>query len=236
MAKQAMTIHDITAFVYFMVLWIGFSHVSGGGSRFVTRISLTQLMNTYRGEWLRNALRRDLRMIDTQIMAGLQNGTGFFASSTIFALGGCFALLGATDRVMMVYQDLPVMLEGGRTAFELKVGGLAIIFGYAFFKFGWSYRLFNYCSIRFGSIPMAEDAEADMDRANKIVEQVIKLNTVAGKHFSAGLRAIFLAIGYLGWFVSPYAFMIATTFVIAVLVRRQYFSDARAALMDTISP
>ena len=145
MAKQAMTIHDITAFVYFMILWIGFSHVSGGGSRFVTRISLTQLMNRYRGEWLRNALRRDLRMIDTQIMAGLQNGTGFFASSTIFALGGCFALLGATDRVMMIYQDLPVMLEGGRTAFELKVGGLAIIFGYAFFKVGWSYRLFNYC-------------------------------------------------------------------------------------------
>jgi len=149
MAKQAMTIHDITAFVYFMILWIGFSHVSGGGSRLVRRVSLTQLMNTYRGEWLRNALRRDLRMIDTQIMAGLQNGTGFFASSTIFALGGCFALLGATDRVMMVYQDLPVMLEGGRAAFELKVGGLAVIFGYAFFKFGWSYRLFNYCSIRF---------------------------------------------------------------------------------------
>ena len=75
-----------------------------------------------------------------------------------------------------------------------------------------------------------------MDRANRIVEQVIKLNTVAGKHFSAGLRAIFLAIGYLGWFVSPYAFMIATTFVVIVLIRRQYFSDARAALMDTLKP
>ena len=233
MPKQSMTIHDILAFLYFLILWTGFSQVSGGRSKLVSRVSLTQLMNQYRGEWIRNALKRDLRMIDTQIMAGLQNGTGFFASSSIFALGGCFALLGATDRVMMIYQDLPVMLESGRMAFELKVGGLAIIFGYAFFKFGWSYRLFNYCSIRFGSIPMAEDAETDPEKASRIVEQVIKLNIVAGSHFSAGLRAIFLSIGYLGWFVSPYAFMIATTFVIIVLTRRQFFSDARAALLDT---
>jgi uncharacterized membrane protein len=232
MAKQGMTIHDIVALSYFMLLWTGFSHISGGQSRLVTRKSLTQLMNAYRGEWLRTALRRDLRMIDTQILAGLQNGTGFFASSTIFALGGCFALLGATDRVMMIYQDLPVMLEGGRTAFELKVGGLALIFGYAFFKFGWSYRLFNYCSIRFGSIPMAGDAIDNPDHAQRILDQVITLNIVAGRHFSAGLRAIFLAIGYLGWFVSPYAFVVATSLVILVLVRRQYFSDARAALMD----
>jgi uncharacterized membrane protein len=39
-------------------------------------------------------------------------------------------------------------------AFELKVFGLIAIFAYAFFKFGWSYRLFNYSSILFGAIPM----------------------------------------------------------------------------------
>lgn len=51
-------------------------------------------------------------------------------------------------------RDLPLFGAGGRAAFELKVCGLIAIFGYSFFKFGWSYRLFNYCTILFGGLPM----------------------------------------------------------------------------------
>ncbi|WP_407829728.1 DUF599 family protein, partial [Staphylococcus aureus] len=86
------------------------------------------------------------------IMAGLQNGTAFFASTSIFAIGGCFALLGATEQVESVFRDMPFVHYAGRTAFELKVIGLTCLFGYSFFKFGWSYRLFNYCTILFGAI------------------------------------------------------------------------------------
>ena len=46
--------------------------------------------------------RRELRMIDTSIMLGLQQGTAFFASSALIAIGGCFALLGASDQVLTV--------------------------------------------------------------------------------------------------------------------------------------
>jgi hypothetical protein len=58
----------------------------------IKRVSLTTAMNQHRKRWMQVAARRDLRMIDTAIMAGLQNGTAFFASTTIFAIGGCFAL------------------------------------------------------------------------------------------------------------------------------------------------
>ena len=37
---------------------------------------------------------------------------------------------------------------------ELKSIGLAVIFVYAFFKFAWSYRLFNYMAIVVGSVPV----------------------------------------------------------------------------------
>ncbi len=231
-----MTYDDILALIFFILIWTAFSHATSGSSSFVKRTSLTQLMKKHRANWLRNALSRDLRMIDTQILAGLQNGTGFFASTSIFALGGCFALLGATDQVQAIYSDLPFLLTGGRSGFELKVAGLAGIFGYAFFKFGWSYRLFNYCSILFGGIPMHHEAQKDPERSRIAVERAIRMNILAATNFNSGLRAIFLSIGYLGWFISPHVFMGATLFVIIILTRRQFYSAAREALMDDFNP
>lgn len=228
-----MTYADYIALAVFVLLWTGYTFTVDGRI-FRSRLSLSRLMMENRRRWIMNSLRRDLKMIDTQIMAGLQAGTAFFASTTIFALGGCFALLGATDQVQAIFQDLPYVFHGGRTAFELKVGGLTCLFGYSFFKFGWAYRLFNYCSILIGSIPMMSDLGQDAEEAQRRAEQAVKLNIYAAKHFNAGLRAIFLSIGYLGWFVSPYVFIVLTVLVIVVLIRRQYFSEARDALMEPL--
>jgi uncharacterized membrane protein len=54
----------------------------------------------------------------------------------------------------------------------------------------------------------------------------------AGRHFNHGQRAIFFALGYLGWFVSPYVLMATTAAVVFVIWWRQFGSDARRA-MDT---
>jgi len=230
-----MTIVDYTALAIFGLLWAGFNWATDG-QRLFQRVSLTRLMNEHRRRWIRNSLSRDLKMIDTQIIAGLQAGTAFFASTTIFALGGCFALLGATDQVEAIFNDLPFVFHGSRSGFELKVGGLICLFGYAFFKFGWSYRLFNYCSILMGGIPMMGDAARDPEAAERAAERAARLNIMAAKHFNAGLRTIFLSIGYLGWFISPYVLIVLTTFVIFVLLRRQFFSEARAALLEDTNP
>ena len=221
---------DYLALALFCTCWLAFDWVTGP-TRHLSRVSLTQAMGERRRQWILNSLTRDLKMIDTQIMAGLQNGTAFFASTSIFAIGGCFALLGATEQVEAVFRDLPLLSHGGRSAFELKVCGLTAIFGYSFFKFGWSYRLFNYCTILFGSMPMAERARNEPHLARLAAERVIKVNILAAANFNAGLRAIFLSIGYLGWFAGSYIFMLSTLFVFFVLLRRQFFSDARKAVL-----
>ncbi|MFN7012530.1 MAG: DUF599 domain-containing protein, partial [Allorhizobium sp.] len=151
-----MTILDYSALFLFGLLWFAFAWITGQG-RIFARTSLTQAMAERRRQWIMNSLSRDLKMIDTQILSGLQNGTAFFASTSILAIGGCFALLGQTEQVDTVLKDLPFVVQGGRTTFELKVFILTAIFGYSFFKFGWSYRLFNYCTILFGALPMADE-------------------------------------------------------------------------------
>jgi uncharacterized membrane protein len=234
-AESSMTTADYIALAFFAFLWFGYSWLLHNKSVF-GRTSLTHAMIERRREWIYNSLRRDLKMIDTSIMAGLQNGTAFFASTSIFAIGSCFALLGATEKVDAVFADLPFVFHSGHAVFEMKVGGLAALFGYAFFKFGWSYRLFNYCTILFGSMPMMHDAERDIVAAERAAERVIRMNVIAGSHFNEGLRAIFLSIGYLGWFINPYVFMATTAIVIFVLARRQFFSEARLAIMDADPP
>ena len=38
-----------------------------------------------------------MRIVDSQIMASLQNGTAFFASTSLIAIGGTLTLLRSTD-------------------------------------------------------------------------------------------------------------------------------------------
>lgn len=221
---------DLAAILFFLVGWVLFSNATD--ERFVSRPSLTSAMNRQREAWMRTMARRELRMIDTGIMSGLQQGTAFFASSCLLAIGGCFALLGSTDAVLGVLGDLPAADEVARPVFEAKVLGLIAILSYAFFKFGWSYRLFNYCSILVGAVPVLHDEAQALDETELAVKRAARMNVLAGKHFNAGLRGIFFSIGYLGWFVGPWVFMATTVFVLGVLIRRQFFSAARDAVLD----
>lgn len=223
---------DYVALISFLVLWSSYTYLTTHKHPFFKRTSLNQAMSERRRSWIYNSLNRDLKMIDTQIMAGLQNGTAFFASTSILAIGGCFALLGSTEQVESVFRDIPFVDYAGRTAFEIKVIGLTCLFGYSFFKFGWSYRLFNYCTILFGAIPMTSETSLNKEAAIRAAENVIKMNIIAAKNFNDGLRTIFLSIGYLGWFISPYVFILSTIIIIIALTRRQFFSEARLAIMD----
>jgi uncharacterized membrane protein len=224
---------DIAALGFFLVVWVVHANLSDG--RIVSRVSLSQAMNAQREAWMRTMARRDLRMIDTSIMVGLQQGTAFFASSALIAIGGCFALLNASDHVVAVVSDLPVGVQPSRQVFEVKVFGLIAILGYAFFKFGWSYRLFNYCSILVGAVPMHRDGAEHVAEMETAIRRAARMNVLAGTHFNAGLRGIFFSIGYLGWFLNPAAFALTTCVLFAVLLRRQFFSEARKAVVGSMA-
>lgn len=226
-----LTATDASALVFFLVVWIVYALAVEG--RLFSRKSLTAAMNRQREAWMGTMARRELRMIDTSIMIGLQQGTAFFASTSLIALGGSLALLQQSDRVLVVLADLPLVAQPARGVFEMKVLGLALLLAYSFFKFAWSYRLFNYCSILIGAVPIRRD-EVGNDRETELaVWRAARMNILAGKHFNSGLRGILFSIGYLGWFVGPELFAIATLLVLGVLVRRQFFSAARQAVLES---
>ena len=167
-------------------------------------------------------------MVDMQIMASLQNGTAFFASTSLIAIGGALTLLRATSDAVAVLGTLPFALSPSPALWEVKCLGLILIFIYTFFKFAWAYRLFNYVAILFGAMPPAAlrdtaEAEAHVIRTTRLFEN-------AGQHFNRGQRAFFFALAYLGWFVSPWVLFITTAAVVIVIWRRQFVSNAWQAM------
>jgi uncharacterized membrane protein len=192
------------------------------------RNSLSARMNQFREAWVRQMLDREARMVDMQIMASLQNGTAFFASTSLLAIGGALALLRATNDALSVLGALPIDITPSPALWEIKCVGLILIFIYAFFKFAWSYRLFNYVAILFGAMPPA--SRRDSAEAQAHVMRTTLLFESAGRHFNRGQRAFFFALGYLGWFISPWVLFITTGAVVIVTWRRQFASNAWKAM------
>ena len=210
---------DVLAFVWFLTAWLGYSYVierTASG-----RTGLNALMNRHRDEWMMHMLGRENRIVDAQVSAALQNGTAFFASTSLIAIGGTLSLLRAPEAV------LPAGSAPSRELWEMKMLGLAIIFVYAFFKFAWSYRLYNYFAILLGAAPPAADKDTALAKA--FAHRAANICADAGQHFNRGQRAFFFALGYLGWFLGAIPLMATTLAIVVVMWRRQFASVSRRA-------
>ena len=64
-------------------------------------------MNGYRDRWMEQLLGRDMRMVDAQVTAALQNGTAFFASTSLMAIGGALTMMRSSDEILAVMPLLP---------------------------------------------------------------------------------------------------------------------------------
>lgn len=216
---------DIVSIVWFVLCSAGYSWFVEHGP--MKDKSLSAYMNRQREAWLKVTLQRELRIVDTSIVTGLQNGTAFFASASLLGIGGCFALLRSADEIFSLLKELPLYVSDTQIQWEFKVFGLLLIFAYSFFKFGWSFRLWNYAAILTGAIPLSDDP--DEEKKEKALQSALLMNRIAAQHFNRGLRTFFLSLGFIGWFIGPIVFMIATTWIVIVLIRRQFFSASRKA-------
>ena len=108
-------------------------------------------------------------------------------------------LFRSSNDIIQLVAVLPFGVVPTQLQWEAKTLGLCIVLVYAFFKFAWSYRLFNYVAIMLGGAPPA--SEKDTPEAKEYVQIASRVLADAGRQFNRGQRAFFFALGYLGWFV-----------------------------------
>ncbi len=219
-------ITDLVALLFFISCWLAYHYFAEIPRK--GQPSLNILMNDYRVAWMQEMFPRENRIVDTTISASLQNGTAFFASTSLVALGATLTLLRSSNEFISIFADIAFIEPPTKAGWEIRVIGLAVIFAYAFFKFAWSYRLFNYCAILIGATPQ-RNSENTVEIKNAL-HRASAMNIVAGRHFNRGQRAFFFALAYLGWFISPWLFMVTTGASLYAMWHRQFASDALRCL------
>jgi uncharacterized membrane protein len=218
---------DVAAFAWFAMSWITYSLAAD-----LTRLqhrSVANVMNEYRVHWMVAMMQRDLRIIDTSIVANVLHGVAFFTSTAILLVGGLVAGLGASDEAIAVISQLPLGVETSRASWDLKVLFMVAIFIYAFFKLAWSFRLFVNCSILIGAAPLRPVPESVIRDYANCVGHALNL---ASRHNNAGMRAYFFALAAIWWFLNPLAFLVATSIVVVVLYRREFHSRTLRTIRD----
>jgi uncharacterized membrane protein len=213
---------DLLSLAWFVLLWVGYTWYADRHAR--RERSLRAVMHAHRTAWMRQMLTRENRMVDASILGNLLQNVSFFASTTLIVLAGLITLLGASEEALVVIREIPFAARPTLALWELKLLTLIVIFVHAFFKFTWALRQFAYCSVLVGAAP-APGAPDD-----GYAQRAAEISTRASKDFNQGLRAYYLSLAALAWFVSPWAFMLATTLVVGVLYFREYHSAALKVL------
>jgi uncharacterized membrane protein len=207
-----------------MALWFGYTWFA---DREHGAHNLHTAMRDYRILWMRRMLDREVRMVDTQILGNLMRSMSFFASTTMFIIAGLVAVLGARAEAMAVLQELPFTVESSTVIWDLKVLLLIAVFIYAFFKFTWAFRHYNYCLILIGAVPGHDRLDTD---SRVIAERAAGIANSTGRHFNRGIRAYYFGLAALSWFLHPWIFIVLTGWVVLVLYRREY----RSNLLETL--
>ncbi|WP_428926990.1 DUF599 domain-containing protein [Marinibacterium sp. SX1] len=221
---------DAAALVLLLAAWILISwHIENPPAR---RPSVSVLMNDYRRDWMREMVTRQPRMFDSQVLGLMRQGTAFFASAAMIAIGGGLALIGNPKPLVDVAGDL-TLVNAPQIVWEIKLVVLLLCLSHAFLKFVWAHRLFGYCAILMASVPNHAADPVAYPRA----AQAAEVSITAARSFNKAMRATYFSLASAAWLMGAVPLMIATLLTTAMLYRREFASQSRTALMvDTTPP
>ncbi|MGY9045876.1 MAG: DUF599 domain-containing protein, partial [Rhodobacterales bacterium] len=172
---------DYAALALLLLGWMGCNWIIDHPPKW--RPSVSMLMADYRREWMRHFVTRQPRIFDSAIIDNMRQGTAFFASASMIAIGGGLAMIGKADMLSGVAKDLTL---GSETApaivWEIKLLLMLFFATNGFLKFVWSHRLFGYCAVLMAAVPNDVDKPVAYIRAAKSGE----INITAARSFNSG--------------------------------------------------
>jgi uncharacterized membrane protein len=190
-----------------------------------SRPSVSVLMEAYRRDWMQTFVTRQPRIFDATLIDSLRQGTAFFASACMIAIGGGVAVIGNAAAVQRLTDELPLAGTGPDVAVKMVpvIGFLAN----ALLKFVWAHRLFGYCSVLMAAVPNDPADPLAFHRAGQAAE----INITAARSFNRGLRSIYFALAAIGWLIGAWGLLAGTVLASAVLLRREFASASRRIIL-----
>ena len=220
---------DLIALLWFFLCWVGYNYFSRYRAKKVGR--LQNMLQYYIEEWAAVLHKRDVRIVDTSVVANMERNASFLASSCLLIIAGLLTVMGSTDRAINLIAELPFVADISRQAWELKLLILGVIFVYAFFTFTWCMRQYGFASVLIGSAPLYNDKDITEQERAMHRDTMSRVVGLAVYSFNLGLRSYYFSLALLVWFIHPVAFIGATAWVVAVLYRREFQSKTLKALV-----
>ncbi|MCF3629767.1 DUF599 domain-containing protein [Thalassospiraceae bacterium LMO-SO8] len=187
------------------------------------------VLHDYRLRWMERMLERDNRMADVQIVNSYIRSGSLFISTTLLVLAGIVALLGQIEDLRVIIHDISMAQPASRRLMEFRVFILVLVFVYAFFKFAWCLRQFNYTLVMIGAAPHAGQCDAAI--TTQFPPRAATILSRAQDNFNRGLRSYYFALALLPWFIHPLMLFGTTVWVLLVLYRR----DFRSVTLKTLA-
>jgi uncharacterized membrane protein len=189
--------------------------------------STSMIMAGYRQLWMREMVTRQPRIFDAQLLGNLRQGTAFFASTSVIAIGGTLALVGNAEQLAGVAEDI-TQTNAPAIVWEIKLLIMGLFLTNAFLKFAWANRLFGYCSVLMAAVPNDIDDPVAYPRA----EQAAQINITAARSFNRGLRSLYFALAAAAWLIGSVPLIIGATATFVVIWRREFASHSRKILLN----
>jgi uncharacterized membrane protein len=222
---------DWASLVWFFASWTGYAVFARKRGRKLP--SLLAAGERVRHRWMLEATYRDPRVFDAVVLQKLATSPSFFASTTILIIGGLLAMLGSNEQATAMVRELPFAARTSVQVFDMKVMVLVGVFVYAFFRFTWSLRQYNFGALLVAALPdpkrMLELGDATRQQ---MAGRAAGLISMAAESFNDGLRAYYMAFASVTWFFSPLAYIAATAIVVVILYQREFRSDALQLLRE----
>ncbi|KPF83080.1 hypothetical protein IP78_02920 [Brevundimonas sp. AAP58] len=218
-----MSFFDWLGLALFFLCWLGYGPLLSVLAR--RSGSLNEDMLTVRHAWMTAMTRREVRLLDSQLLGHSINSGSFFASSNLLLIAGVASVLFGGDQALQGFsavgaEDVPLPL------LEAKLGLVLLCLARGLLDFIWSIRQMNYALAMIGAAPEIT-TEADRDAFGQATADV--LNPALGA-FSQGVRGYYFALAAAAWLFGPLWLCAGVVSAFALLVWRQSGSPAARAI------
>lgn len=219
---------DWLALLWFLTSAAGYQYYAHRHARRANR--LANLVHHYVEDWAQALQRRELRVVDTSVVANHERLAMMLAAGSLLIIAALLAVVAATDDAVTFASRLPFVAAATRQVWEFKVLLLLLLFVYAFFTFTWSLRQYTIVSVLIAAAP-APDAPMEQLLRERFGTTLSNQVWLAIHSFTQGLRVYYFSFALLAWFIHPYAFIVATTWILCVLYVRDFHSGTLKALV-----
>ncbi|WP_395650417.1 DUF599 domain-containing protein [Brevundimonas sp.] len=218
-----MTPFDWSALALFFMCWLGYDPML----KLLARRSgaLNEDMLTVRHAWMTAMTRREIRLLDSQLLGHSINSGSFFASSNLLLIAAVGGILFGGESALKSFasvgaEAVPIPLLEAKLALVLACLSRGLL------DFIWSIRQMNYTLALIGAAPEI-NGEAAHAAFGEATAQVLNPALAA---FSQGVRGYYFALAAAAWLFGPAWLAAGVISAFALLVWRQSGSPAARAI------